>query len=337
MHNPFDHIAKKVGEEALGPLGLTIVQYAIHRDAHHADLLHDPDPARHAERAQLGLLGRLAAVLCLLEVFAHAPDGEALRACLGKHFAHWEERSRKTRTQNKRRKTKGLPPVPLVDPFLWIIGASISGAMLRKLKVDPAPGWPQGVYVHDDDLCRVGIVAAAELPRDRSTLLVRIMAGGPLLPEAVKELGELPADAIERSIAEDILVQMQHRVGRKPSPTPEEEEFIEAMKSTWEKDRERARKLGWAEGRAEGRNEGRDEGRVEGRNEGRVEGRNEGRAEEAARAVLTALRVRGVAVSGAERERILAEKDRTQLERWLERAILATSVAEVLAEPIRAA
>ncbi len=70
---------------------------------------------------------------------------------------------------------------------------------------------------------------------------------------------------------------------------------------------------------------------------GRDEGRTEGRSEEAARAVLTALRIRGIAVSTTDRDRILAEKDPAQLERWLERAILAASVAEVLAEPNHAA
>ncbi|WP_437279117.1 hypothetical protein WME90_00750 [Sorangium sp. So ce375] len=64
----------------------------------------------------------------------------------------------------------------------------------------------------------------------------------------------------------------------------------------------------------------------------RNEGRNEGRAEEAARAVLTALRVRGIAVPDTARERILAEKDPETLERWHERAIVAASLAEVLDE-----
>jgi predicted transposase YdaD len=77
----------------------------------------------------------------------------------------------------------------------------------------------------------------------------------------------------------------------------------------------------------------REEGRREGRDEGRREGRDEGRVEEAARAVLTALRVRGIAVPDAAREQILAERAPVRLERWLERAILAASVAEVLEEP----
>lgn len=63
-----------------------------------------------------------------------------------------------------------------------------------------------------------------------------------------------------------------------------------------------------------------------------AQGRDEGRVEEAARAVLTTFRVRGIAVPEAARERILAEKDAERLERWHERAIVATTVSEVLDE-----
>ena len=72
---------------------------------------------------------------------------------------------------------------------------------------------------------------------------------------------------------------------------------------------------------------------AQGRVEGRLEGRAEGRAEEAARALLTVLRVRGIAVPDAVRERILAQTDPERLERWLEKAAVAASVAAVIDEP----
>jgi len=59
----------------------------------------------------------------------------------------------------------------------------------------------------------------------------------------------------------------------------------------------------------------------------------EGGAEGVRRSILTALRVRGIAVPDDARERILAERDLERLERWLERAIVAASIAEVLDEP----
>jgi hypothetical protein len=67
--------------------------------------------------------------------------------------------------------------------------------------------------------------------------------------------------------------------------------------------------------------------------QGRDEGRLEGRAQEAAQAVLTVLRVRGIAVPEGTRERILAEKDPARLERWHEKAIVALALADILDEP----
>jgi hypothetical protein len=148
-----------------------------------------------------------------------------------------------------------------------------------------------------DDVLRVGIVVASELPRDRTTLLVRLMAAGPLLLQAVKDVAALPPDAPERVVAEPVLLTLQHALGQASSRTPDEQEFLMAMYKTWE------------------------------------EGRAEARAETQANAVLTVLRVRGIAVPDGARTRILAQKDLQWLERWLERASVAASLAEVLDDP----
>ena len=76
------------------------------------------------------------------------------------------------------------------------------------------------------------------------------------------------------------------------------------------------------------------EGRTEGRVEGRVEGRLAGRAETQANAVLTVLHVRGIAVPEAARKRILAQKDLHQLERWHKKAIVTTSLGDVMGDVI---
>jgi hypothetical protein len=111
---------------------------------------------------------------------------------------------------------------------------------------------------------------------------------------------------------------------------------LEAMMKGYEYQSEFAKKY-VAQGRAEGLNEGLNEGLAKGLNEGLAKGLNEGlakgRAEEAARAVLTVLRVRGLGVPDSVRERILAEQDPERLERWLEKAAVATSTAAVLDEP----
>jgi hypothetical protein len=105
------------------------------------------------------------------------------------------------------------------------------------------------------------------------------------------------------------VVDLGRALGAKPSRTPQEEEIVAMMLGTFSD----ARKMG------------RDEGRTEGETAGR------------AGALLTVLRARRVTVPDAARERILAEKDPVQLDRWIERAVLAGSVADVFAESSRAA
>jgi hypothetical protein len=293
MRNRFDYLATEIGQKALGPCGPTVAHDGISPETQFADLRHEPDPARKAERARLGLLGRISATPCLIEVYGHAPSAEEFRACLAKHLAFWQQRAR-----NKKRKAEAAGTQKFVEPTLWIIAAGAPTTLLTKLKLAPARGWPPGVYYFGDDILRVGIVVASRLPRDRSTLLVRLMAAGPLLAQAIKELHALPPNAHERVVAEQILLQLQDVLGHKPRRTPKEQEFIVAMQKSWE--------------------------------EGRAEARAEARAETQANAVLTALRVRGIAVPEAARKRILAQRDLQRLERWHERAIVATSLGEVI-------
>ena len=90
-----------------------------------------------------------------------------------------------------------------------------------------------------------GVVVASELLRDdTSTLLVRIMAGGKLLPQAVKEVRALPADAPERVIAEPALVEFEHVIGQAPDQTEDEKEFIVAVQRSWEDARTAPRSSG---------------------------------------------------------------------------------------------
>jgi hypothetical protein len=308
----FDQLGKQIGWKALGPSGPTATHDEIAPDAYHADLRHEPDPAREAEREKLGLLGRLASVLCLIEIFSQAPGEDQVLACVGKLIAFRQQRARAFRKKRATRRRKGEPAGAFVQPFLWIITAGRPTTVLAALGAGPAAGWPPGVYF-GPDLFHMGIIVASELPRDRSTLLVRLMAAGPLLTAAIEDLGALPDDAHERAVAEQILLNLRSALGKKPKRTAAEQEFIMTMHKTW------------ADARKEGRDEGHREGRVEGHREGRVEAR--------ATDVLTVLRARGVAVPDAARERILAQRDPELLLRWLEKAAVVASAAEVIDEP----
>ena len=325
MRHLFDHLGREIGVSALSPCGLTVPEEVLAPDPRRADLRHEPAPARVAERARLGLLGRVASVLCLIELYSSAPREDDALACLGKLIAFRQRRQREARkTRQELKKLGRTPPSELfVRPLGWILAAGCPASVLAGMAATRAAGWPQGVYFSPGVLLdprdgaalpglegaggmfRMGIIVASELPRERSTLLVRLLVGGPLLADAIVDLSALEEGAPERAVAEEILVELRDVLGKKSSPTPEEREFIVTMQSSWAKARE----------------------------EGRKEGHDEGRTEEACRAVLTALRVRGLAVPDAARERILAEKDPARLERWLEKAILAASVADVIDDP----
>lgn len=298
MPNRFDKLAKHIGQEALRASGTTLVNEEINAERQYADLSHDPDPAREAERGRLGLLGRIAAAPCLIEVYSQAPSAEDFRACLSKHFASWQRRAREHRRRLEQQPPSREPFVDsFVDSFLWIIAAGAPRTVLTALKFEPAPGWPTGVYSVGADVLRVGIVVASELPReDTTTLLVRLMAAGPLLAQAIREVAALPPGAYERGIAEPALLSFQRLIKQDASqPLDEtEKEFIMNILNSWE--------------------------------EAKAEARTETRAKD----VLTVLQARGIAVPDSARERILVQTDLGLLERWLVKASVASSVEEVI-------
>jgi hypothetical protein len=321
MRHLFDHLGREIGLSALIPCGLTVPEDVIAPDAGRADLRHEPAPARDDERARLGLLGRVASILCLIELYSGAPREDDALACLGKLIAFRQRRRREARKKRKEAKKLGRksPSELFARPLGWIITAGCPASVLAGIAATRAAGWPPGVYFspgvlhgpRDDTalpglegaggMLRMGIIVASELPRDRSTLLVRFLAAGPLLADAIVDLGALEAGAHERAVADRILVELRDVLGKKPSPTPAEKEFIVTMESSWDK--------AWKRGR------------------------DEGRTEEAGRAVLAVLRARGIVVSDVARERVLAQKDPSLLERWLEKAAVAASIAEVLDDP----
>jgi hypothetical protein len=216
-------------------------------------------------------------------------------SCLGKLIAF-----RQKRAQSARRKKQATSST---KPFLWIIAAGRPSSVLAELGACSVAGWPQGVYF-SPGLFRVGIVVASELPRERSTLLVRLMAAGPLLPQTIKELSLLPADALERAVAEQILLRLQHVLERKPNQTPEEQEFIVTMYNTWEK----ARELGLEEGLEKGLKKGKFS------------------------LLVSLLRARFGELPAPVIARIETASS-AELEHWAVRVLSANTLAEVLGEP----
>ena len=76
-----------------------------------------------------------------------------------------------------------------------------------------------------------------------------------------------------------------------------------------------------------------DRARSEGEVRGEARGETRGEVRGRARSILKVLEARGIAISEAQRQEILDCRDLAQLDRWLARAILASSVEEITAEP----
>ena len=88
MRNHFDQLGKQIGKEALGSCGSTVAQYEISPETQYAELCYEPDPAHESERMRLGLLGQMANVPSLIEIYARVPTAEDFRACLSKQLAY---------------------------------------------------------------------------------------------------------------------------------------------------------------------------------------------------------------------------------------------------------
>ncbi|MFC4030273.1 hypothetical protein ACFO3J_02175 [Streptomyces polygonati] len=67
------------------------------------------------------------------------------------------------------------------------------------------------------------------------------------------------------------------------------------------------------------------------REEGRIEGREEGRRQEKISNILSLLRIRNIAITEAERERITSCTDESTLDQWFSRAATAERAEDVFA------
>jgi hypothetical protein len=159
-------------------------------------------------------------------------------------------------------------------------------------------GWPPGIY-EGPPLLWTRLVVVSELPVTPDTLLLRLLGAGQVLKQAIAELKALRAEDPARSLALPLLVRLRLEIPTDPAQrTDDDQEFLmqtQDIVETW-----------------------------------RQEAIQEGLLVAQVKALLTVLRARGIAVPDAAQRRIQAERDLARLERWLERASVANSVAEVI-------
>jgi hypothetical protein len=224
MRHRFDQIGKKILREALTPSGEVKTQLEVPAaDAQAVDTWFEPAAEREAERQRAGLLGRMASQPTLFEPFHDPPSIDDVRDCLRKQLTLDH-----ARVLEARKRAQPRPPFPQ----LWVLSTGRPESVLVGFGLRAMAGWPAGFYEgHEADA--VGVVVLRELPRERDTLLLRLMGAGAVLKEALAELGRLPADAWERQVAMPVLIAVKAQIPQ-DSPSEEEREFLMSIDSVYE-------------------------------------------------------------------------------------------------------
>lgn len=177
-------------------------------------------------------------------------------------------------------------------PHLWVLTGGRPTKVLRGFALRRCPGWTSGVYMAAPAL-HFRVVVLGELPVTRATLPLRLMGAGATLKAAIVELAALSADAWERQMLLPLLARLRYDLPDDPVlHIPNEEHPMRSQEwyETFKRDLQ-------AQGKAEGK----------------------------AEALLTVCVRRGLALSDQQRAWITATHDVAALERWLDRAITATT------------
>ena len=299
MRTRFDQFAKDLLRDAFAPGGRVETDAEVSNDTQRIDVSFQPDPARTAALAGLGLLGELAREACLFEPFHRTPGMRELRGCLRKQLAYAHAL--------ELRAPAGTPYDS--GPMMWVVSAGRPHGGIRELGFLPARALPQGVYGAAPGF-RLGLIVLSELHAGRDTLLLRLMAAGGTLKRAVLELMALPADAPERALALPILVRLRLEIPKEPlQRTQDDVEFLMSthdVVETW--------KQQWIE---KGIEKGIEAGKLHA-------------CHALARTLLEMLTARGLQPTPEERARIDAETSIERLGKWCGSTGVASSVAEIL-------
>lgn len=275
----------------LAALGDVELDVRIAGQSRRGDVLYTERRDRPVHRKRLGALGDIARGVVLFEASRNPFTHVELKSCVLKAV---DLEARELRSA--RRAGRKLSAV--VGPTLCAITPSMSVEFARVAGATGAPFGTPGLYALAT-MWRTLIVVANELPKDASTLWFRLLGRGSVQAQAVQELLEMSEQEPLRDATLALLVAWRQSLPPFLEQSEDEREMtmnLEQVYARWE------RKVK-AEGVAEGQ----------------------------AKAVLTVLDARGLTVTAAERERVLACTDGTRLDAWARAAVTTPSVAALLA------
>ena len=185
----YDRFAKQHLQELLSPLGEAEISRDIASEVRQIDVLFVPKPQdrnpNEATVRALGLLGKIAATIALLEPFRNPVTTDEICSCIGKLFDFDAECKRLASREDK-------PAIARDRPQLWILSPTASKSILDSFgaKLELA-NFGEGVYRLAPAL-RTTIVAIHQLPRTPETLWLRLLGKGNVQKSAIAEFKALP-------------------------------------------------------------------------------------------------------------------------------------------------
>jgi flagellar biosynthesis/type III secretory pathway protein FliH len=271
---PHDQFAKEYFQELLSPLGKVDTGKEVTAEVREIDVLFQPTSANPDYAQTLGLLGKMAATVAIIEPFRNAVNPEGIFSCVAKLLNKRVEVVRKVNREEQRLESTQLP-------FLWILTPTASESLLNSfgfLLPDESEDWGRGVYFLSS-VWRVGLIAIHQLPKVPETMWLRMLGKGRVQQEAIAELTRLPADNPLRANALELLYNLQANLQANLANNSEgdrdDRELIMAITPLFQEQLQAAQQQGREEGIQQGRQEGREEGIQQGLEQGLERGRQE--------------------------------------------------------------
>lgn len=248
---PHDQFAKEYLQELLSPLGEVETSKDVTAEVREIDVWFQPTSFEGEYVQSLGLLGKMAATVAVIEPFRNPVNTEGIFSCVVKLLNSRAKLGRQTNREDQRLEERQLPR-------LWILTPTASELLLDSFGFrDPevSEGWGKGVYFLTE-VWRVGLIAIHQLPRVPETMWLRMLGRGRVQQQAIAELSALPVDNPLRTNALELLYILQANLQANTPPIPagddEDQELVMAIAPLFQQHLEAAQQKGREQGQEEG-------------------------------------------------------------------------------------
>ena len=270
MWSKFDQLSKGVLSRALAPVGRVATQHEIVGGVQAADVWFEPaagpglETELEAERARLGVLGRMAAEPCLIEPFHATPSVGDVLDCVNKQTSlrgmlrrasAREQTDAEASQQTDAAASQQSDATPWPDeqvPRLWILSAGRPERVMQAFELVPMDGWPPGFWQMPPSISSVHLVVVRDLPETRETLLLRLLGRGRTFERAMHELIALPEHAWERTLAIPQLV-VAYRIESSQNSEEGMMNYADELQAVYDEWEARIKREGWEKGEQAGR------------------------------------------------------------------------------------